>query len=813
MRRLIREIHRRSVWQVLGVYLVGAWFGYEVVLALTDGVGLPSWVPPFAIVLFVIGLPIVVATAIVQEGHPLQPRGEDEDRDTGSARSSVGTVGVTGLETTAQTVGGPEATAGQQAEGADPGRSEEPATREGAESSRPAERPVPWSAGIGLRFLTWNRAITAGVLAFALLGLAATGFLGMRTLGIGPAATLVSSGALEERPRVVLAEIDAEDEAVADVVTEALRIDLHESTAITLADAGYVADVLRRMQRDPSAPLTPETAREVAQREGLAAVIRGEVRELGGRYVLSARIEAADGATLAAFREEAADESSLLDAVDGLSTAIREKVGESLRSVRRSEPLEAVTTSSLEALRLYSQGVKLADRTGDHGRAAELFQRAVETDSTFAMAWRKLGVSLSNSAASETLYGEAYRRAYELRDRLTEQERYLAEAGYFDHAVGDQDAAAQAYRTLLELNPDHTIALNNLSLIYADEGRYEEAAALMRRATQLEGDPLHYGNLAASELGRGNVDAADSAVAAGLALEPGYMGLLPMRMAIANARRDYDALEAAADSLEAVSSTGPPSVFAEAGRAVNDGVHGRLGAAQTHLRTVEERARRFQLTPILSLPAILRAAVPLVTRGDTAETLRRVEEALASLPLHEMGPRERPYLAFAGIQAWAGDPDGAEALVERSRRDHEAAGVRFDEDGAHMARAAIARVRGDLETALREVRMAEAGGVAQRDANLERGLIYERAERPDSAIAAYQRSLEPGGVDAMFFDLLARPFLLQRLAELHDDLGNAEQAAEYYARFVELWEDADPELQPRVEAARRRLAALVAEGG
>lgn len=811
MRRLIREIHRRSVWQVLGVYLVGAWIGYEVVLALTDGVGLPSWVPPFAIVLFVIGLPIVVATAIVQEGHPLQTRGDVEGRDT-AGPAGIGTVGVTGLETTAETVAGGEAVAGRPERDSEPGTSGPPASPAVTASHPPPERRGTGSPVAGLSFLTWNRAITAGVLAFAFLGLAATGFLGMRTLGIGPAATLVSSGALEERAGVVLAEIEAEDEAVADVVTEALRIDLHESTAINLADAGYVSDVLRRMQRDPSARLTPEAAREVAQREGLAAVITGEVRELGGRYVLSARIEAADGATLAAFRDEATDESALLKAVDGLATAIREKVGESLRSVRRSEPLEAVSTSSLEALRLYSQAVKLTDRTGDDTRAAELFQRAVAVDSTFAMAWRKLGVSLSNAGASQALYGEAYRRAYELRDRLPEQERYLAEAGYFQHTVGDEEAAAQAYRTLLELNSDHTIALNNLSLIYADEGRHEEAASLMRRATRLEPDPLHYANLAAAQLQVGNVMAADSSLAAGLALEPRHINLLMLRAAIANARRDYDALEAAADSIEAVFPTGPPSIFVELARAVNAGVHGRLGALRRHLGIIEERARRFDLVPVLNAPAIVNAAAPLILLGDSAESLRRVDEALASLPLDLMGPRERPYVALASIRAMAGDPDGAEALVAESRREHEAAGVRFDEDQARMAHAAIARVRGDIGTALREVRMAESGGVADRDVSLERGFIYERAGRPDSAIIAYERALEPGGPDAMFVDLLGLPFLLHRLGELHDDLGNAEQAADYYARFVELWENADPELQPRVEAVRSRLAVLIAEG-
>jgi eukaryotic-like serine/threonine-protein kinase len=788
MRRLISEIHRRSLWQVLGVYLLGSWLGYEVILALWEGLGLPSWVPPLAIVLFIIGLPIVLATAIVQEGHPLQTR----DGDDGSSADRVD-----GLQTAADALT-PEAARGD-------GPIPSAATPAAAE-----ERPSPppsFLAGV----LTWNRAIRAGVLAFALLGVAATGFLGMRELGIGPAATLVSSGALGERPVVVLSDFTADDDATAEVVTEALRIDLHQSTAMKLADAAYLADVLRRMERDPSEPLTQAIAREVAEREALDAVITGEVRELGGRYVLAARVEDSDGGVLAALRADAADEASLLEAVDLLSTRIREKVGESLRSVRRSEPLEAVSTSSLEALRLYSRAVKLADRTGDNLRAAELFARAVEVDSTFAMSWRKLGVTIGNSGGDQNRQFDAYRRAFDLRARLPEQERYLAEGSYYRYVVGDREAALQAYRTLLELNPDHTPALNNLAIIETDRGRPEEAARLMRRAAHLEPTALHYSNLALNELDLGNLDAADSAIAAGLERSPGHLNLLMSAAAVAYARGDYAAVEAAADRLEAAHPDGWGAVTAEFIRGIVHGARGRYRAGAEHVVAAADRARRYGLPDGVVRAKGLLARVPLYTRGDSAETARRVEAAITDAEILSFGPRQREHDWFAAQLAQAGRPDRAEAVLEASRRDHEEAGILISETAHAYARAAIARARGNYDDALRELRLAEETGGDGAAVALERAFVHEAAGRPAAAVAAYEQALGMTGVMRMPFDFVYLGFILQRVGELLEAQGETARALEYYARFTELWADADPELQPRVESVRRRMAALSGE--
>src|SRR5207245_7517475 len=175
-------------------------------------------------------------------------------------------------------------------------------------------------------------------------------------------------------------------------------------------------------------------ARELAQREGAKAVVHGEIDPVGRSYVLSADLlSASDGTVLVTLRENAKDDGAIIEAVDRLSGRLRERIGESLKTIRASEPLEHVTTGSLEALRKYSQAIKAND-AAETDRAVALLGEAIALDTTFAMAYRKLAVGLSNSFAAPSRIAEAATRAFRHRDRLTPPERYLAEAHYYNVA-------------------------------------------------------------------------------------------------------------------------------------------------------------------------------------------------------------------------------------------------------------------------------------------------------------------------------------------------------------------------------------------
>src|SRR5437763_217047 len=257
----------------------------------------------------------------------------------------------------------------------------------GAIERRRARAGVP-------HWLTWRRALVSAGSGFGLLGLVTATHAAMRQLGIGPVGTLVASGVLAERDRLVLADFEnrTKDSTLGPSLTEALRVDLAQSGVIRLLDEAAVGQALLRMGRAPATPLDPALARDLAQREGAKAVVHGQIDPLGRGYVVSAELlGAADGAQLVAVRETARDDGAIIDAVDRLSKRLRERIGESLKTIRSSDPLERVTTSSLEALQRYSQAVK-ASEAGEWDRAVDLLEQAIRLDSGFAMAQRKLTV-------------------------------------------------------------------------------------------------------------------------------------------------------------------------------------------------------------------------------------------------------------------------------------------------------------------------------------------------------------------------------------------------------------------------------------
>ena len=333
-----------------------------VVYALVQALGLPTWVFVGAIGLLAIGFPIVVLT-----GH--------HERRRAMARAS-------GRHTT----------------------------------------PV----GLSSHF-RWRKALIGGGLAFGGLALVTAAFMGSRLLGVGPGATLVSSGALGARELIILSSFDnrTADSTLGETVTELLRISLSESPVIRLADPSRLSESLARMQLPSSTRIDESIAREIAERESIKAVISGEVVPLGEGFLVSARVVGAAGDVLTAQQGSAADAGELVGAVDEVSTKLRERIGESLTTIRRTLPLELVTTGSLRALRLYTQATQ-AEIASDDDRAVALLEEAVAEDSMFAMAYRKIATILGNNFEQFARAREAAIKTYELRDRLTELERGYA---------------------------------------------------------------------------------------------------------------------------------------------------------------------------------------------------------------------------------------------------------------------------------------------------------------------------------------------------------------------------------------------------
>ena len=650
--------------------------------------------------------------------------------------------------------------------------------------------------------------------AFALLGVVTAGYMAMRTLGIGPAGTLVAKGMLEEGVNVVLAEFESTDADLGDVVTGALRIDLVESPTIRLVPRSELTDALSRMQREEDAPITSEVARELAVREGYGAIIEGTVGTAGSGYVLTASILGGEGwEPLAGFRATARSEDELIDAIEELSRDIREKAGESLRSVQSAPRLRQVTTASLEALRTYTRAEAL-ESEGDEEAALELYERAVATDPSFAMAYRKIGVALSNMGLRRADEIAALTRAFELRERLPQREQLHAEAYYHYSVTGDRDAVIRAYEAVLELEPDDLVALNNLSIVYRERDRLEEAERLVERAVAVEPFNVAFNNLANARARMGRPGPAEAALDSGIAQLPRAAAAFEQdRVELAASLGRYEA----ADSMIGAYATrfrGPDAVSNAAElRFRLDAVRGRLRSAGESLEDFGV-ASGFWTNPMAV--AYLRSSLAVVEGNSAAAariTLDAHDRFRDSLP-----PGDRRYFLTIRTLLEAGKSVEAEQLFEEWKElvPDDVLGV-LGRDNRRGIQARLAFARGDFEGAARlwQEHRRECPGWPPCALNAAQGLarIHEEAGDAAAAIVEYERLLSEPFRNRFWFDARQRGPTLERLGQLYDEAADLANAAKWYARFVELWQEADPELQPRVQAAQQRLNEIFAERG
>ena len=780
MKNLIHEIHRRSLWQVLGIYVAGSWVALQVVNEVVDSVALPEWISGAAVVLLIVGFPIVLGTAFVQEGM--------------GSGSNAGGVS--------------DRTAGVDAAS--------PSDGDATGSAQAVTTPHSESGG-HRRLFTWRNAIAGGVVAFALLGVATAAFIVMRTAGIGAAGTLVAKGFLEERDRILLADFSnrTDDELLAGVVTEALRVDLAQSDAVRLAEQSVIAGALARMERSPDTPIDPTLARLLAQREGIKAVLTGEIGAVGSSYVLTAQVlEPAEGEVLLSHREDAGGEDEIIDAINRLSRRLRERIGEPLGSLRTTPPLERVTTSNLEALRLYTQAVRAIEFDGDDARGIALLEEAIAIDSAFAAAYRKLGVTLGNRFEERDRYIEALSQAYEHRERLTSSERYMAIASYESTVTGDMAAAMAAYENLLESDPDYYPALNNLGVLNNVQGNIARAEELyLKAATVDRSSPFPWANVVWPQVERGGFEDAHASLDSIQVHFPGFP-VPELRGKLHAIQGDYDAADSEWLGLLEMRSGDPyyESMINEL-LGMSAATRGQLALADERFDRMEA-ADRSRALPGAALEAgLLRGWIDLLVRRDTAAAAEGLRDALSLDDPDDLAPHDRPYLELVDLHASLGELEQARDFLARFEAE-----VPENQRGRGVdlallrSRAAILIAEGSYAEALGLVR--QAGEVGCRPCGLPLSAeAFEAAGMPDSAIAVYERYVDMTWLDRVYFDTTDLPRFLERLGQLYDQQGEPRKAAEYYARFVDLWADADEELQPRVRAARARLDEILQEIG
>jgi serine/threonine protein kinase/tetratricopeptide (TPR) repeat protein len=297
---------------------------------------------------------------------------------------------------------------------------------------------------------------------------------------------------LTEKDSIVVADFSNStgDAIFDDTLKTALNVSLHQSPFLNVLSDGEITKTLQEMTRPADTKLTPEVARELCQRVSSKAYLAGAIDSLGSSYVLELKaVNCRSGDTLAEEQVTAASKEKVLETLGEAASKLRGELGESLATVQKFDvPLEQASTSSLEALKAYSLGMKAA-RENSETAALAYQQRAIQLDPNFAMAFRAVGADYFDlqevGRASEYIT-----KAFELREHASEREKLDISAAYYQNVTGELDKAAETFQEEIESYPRTADAYGNLAIVYNLQGRYERAGDVMRQALRLAPDSV-----------------------------------------------------------------------------------------------------------------------------------------------------------------------------------------------------------------------------------------------------------------------------------------------------------------------------------
>src|SRR6266403_1471445 len=305
--------------------------------------------------------------------------------------------------------------------------------------------------------------------------------------------------ALNETDTVVLADFTnkTNDAVFDDALRQGLAVQLEQSPFLSLISDQRTRQTLQLMGKSPDAKLTPEVARELCERTASKAYLSGTISNIGSQYVVGINaVNCQTGDTLAQEQATADSKEHVLGALGDAATKLRERLGESLKTVHKlATPIEQATTPSLEALQAYSMGRNTMLAQGNYTAAVPLFQRAIQLDPNLAIAYAALGTTYHNLGEKE-LAAENTRRAFELRAKVSEREKFYIESHYYQNVSGDLQKASQVYELWGQTYPRDSIPPTNMGVLYQTLGQYEKALESFRASQRIApNDALGYANL------------------------------------------------------------------------------------------------------------------------------------------------------------------------------------------------------------------------------------------------------------------------------------------------------------------------------
>jgi tetratricopeptide (TPR) repeat protein len=604
---------------------------------------------------------------------------------------------------------------------------------------------------------------------------------------------------LTEKDTIILSDFDNKtgDSVFDDTLKQGLSVQLEQSPFHGLLSDRRVNQTLKLMGRPAGDRLTPEVTREVCLRTGSKAMLTGSIARLGSQYVIGLKaVNCSTGDVLAEAQEQAAGEEAVLKALDSAAVSLRGKLGESLSSVQKyATPVEEATTSSLEALKAYSLGRKRFFVQGNTA-ALPFYKRAVDLDPNFAIAYRAMS-TVYDQLNEQGRAAENIRKAYELREKVSERERFFIEGTYYWIGTGELEKAVPVYelwrQTYLR---DYSLYIH-LGLIHGELGNLEKALEEHREAMRLEPNNQDiYASLGSDYVNLNRLDEAEAVYKQ--AEERKLEGEEIPQFGYLLAFQKGDTAQMA----QLVSAaTGKPGIedLLLAMQADTEAWYGKLKDAGELTRRAMDSA---QHNDAKETAAAYQAAAALreVESGDREQARADADAAMKRAP--NRGVRTFAALALAR----AGDTAGAEKLAAEIDETFPLRTL-TQRYWLPTIRAAVALRRQDPNRAIELLQVASAVELGTAG-NLEpvylRGDAYLMLHDGNRAAAEFQKFIDHRGLVGNFpWGALARLGLARAYA-MRGDTANARTA---YQDFLTLWKDADPDI-PILKEAKAEYSKL-----
>jgi tetratricopeptide (TPR) repeat protein len=614
--------------------------------------------------------------------------------------------------------------------------------------------------------------------------------------------------ALTDKDTIVLADFtNTTDDLVFDgTLRQGLSVQLEQSPFLSIISDQRIQQTLQMMGQKLDAKLSTGIARELCQRTGSAAVLDGSIAQIGTQYLLTLNaVNCSSGESLARAEARASDKNHVLDALGNTAAEIRNRLGESIGTVQKFDtPLDQATTPSLEALRVFSAGRTVLGTKGS-AAAIPFFKHAIELDPKFALAYAMLGRMYGDIGESDAA-AHYSRKAYELRDRTSDAEKYLITASFHIAVTGDMEKAEQNCELWLQTYPRSDVARTFLSgIIYPPLGKYEKAVEEGKEAVRLNPDfPVSYDVLMASEIALNRLEEARSSYeqAVQRKLDSGsFLHISPYQLAFLQD-------DIAGMAKQVASSAGKPGIGDEllSLEADTAAYFGRLREARKFtLRAMDsaEQEREKEAAATYSVLSGLREAL----FGNAEETRRD-----ANLAMKLSAGRDVQYGAALAL-SYVGDNTRTKTLIDSlSKRFPDDTLVQFNYLPTLRAKSVLSQANASLAleslraTTPYELGMTTSGSIGWTAMYpvYVRGEVYLAAHRASEAAAEFQKILDHSGIVVNEPISALAHLQIGRACAMQGDTAKAKAA---YQDFLTLWKDADPDI-PILKQAKAEYAKL-----